>query len=970
MKNNHVKFVVIVVLVWLVPAIIFTFEFPKIPYQGKTLEIVTDHFVVIFPEKYTAVAKKAATYAEDIHDKLAPEMNWYPFEKTNVIITPHTDFPNGMGLPFIRNTIYLFVSQSDLSASLRNFEDPLYSVILHEYTHILHLDQIRGAAYFWRVLYGKLYLPLSGSFLWYMEGTAVLKETLHAGGGRLDSPYSRAIIRSAAKNKQIPSYDTVIYDVADWPNNTAVYYYGAEFVEYLYMTYGKEKFDAFMKDISDDFWPFILMFVLKFKKIYGKSLDVLWDEWREHEERKAELEALEEPPGAQLTDLQGNVLALSKKDDMMLISSSSYSHDNYIYLLKDDRLKKIHRGYHRSVSFTGDDDIIMYTRSVEYADDFHFFDLYSYNLKTGVEKKLTKKGRVNYACFSPDSSLGVYVSHDVESSRLFITHLSGDRLADTEEAVLPSSIKFIDQPALHEADTKVAFGVRLINNERKLIIYDIGKAEVTVFDQNAQSVCWLDDNTVGFIAPEGPANGVFSLDIATGMVKKHLVTDTFLVNAVIDDGSIYYVNYTHSGEELFETALTEWEDFEEQAVTESLLADDGEGTSLIGDDTEDVSIKRYTGIRNFLPTAWAFLPFQLSTSAFYRLPTGIIAVPMYGPQFMVYNSLPLGRVSYTATIALDYMKMFPENSFNLTLKLPYVDVSYDWHNWAGGEKFYLDNVLYEAKYNTIFPINFSNSLSLYYSYPLPRFGYFFWSFNVSHFYNQYDFISQKPNNRISFYERVGFYAINKRNKSSRWDRGVVLSLTCFQYPHNVVDNVPLYAVRTTAQARAPFANMHLFTTIEAGTELTFKNVFTATSELFKFANGILEVDGSASGLLSVNTKAFPAELINISFGSAFAAADLGLNISVYKKTHYAHFATIGFKELYFNIYSEFVYLHNMNNQYFIRGILFDQVLELGLDLFVAYGNINASFVFGGAVGYRMLDVLPAWSVFCYMSVFI
>ena len=67
-------------------------------------------------------------------------------------------------------------------------------------------------------------------------------------------------------------------------------------------------------------------------------------------------------------------------------------------------------------------------------------------------------------------------------------------------------------------------------------------------------------------------------------------------------------------------------------------------------------------------------------------------------------------------------------------------------------------------------------------------------------------------------------------------------------------------------------------------------------------------------------------IMQSSYGSAFVSADVGLDITIYKKSSYWHFATLGFREVYLRTYGEFVYLYNNENALDqSRGILFDYV---------------------------------------------
>lgn|GEM_PF-1237990 len=970
MKLN--KFIILFIIVFTVSNA-FSLEFDFIPYQGSMKKIKTEHFHILFPKKYTETAKKVATYAEDIHKNISPLLNWAPIRRTTIIITDHTDFPNGMAIPVVRNTIVLYISPSDLEPTLRDHQNPLYSLILHEYTHILHLDQIRGAAWFWRVLFGKLYHPHINTFRWYLEGVAVLFESKEAGGGRLDSSYNDAIVRRAVLDDKIPSFNKLIYPVVDFPNGNAVYHYGAKFVEYIYTEYGEEKFNAFIKDLSDDFWPFILLFVMKFKKVYGKSLRDLWKEWTEYEiKMNKDIVKNNTSDIKKITNLEGKILSIDKHGDSLLISSYSYKNDMILYRLhRDGKLEKLHYGYHRSVTSTYDDNFILYTCPVTYPGGLNYFELYSFNINTKIERRLTWKGRVNYVSFAKDAPKGVFVSHNGNGSKMFSADFNKGDLENINEIKIPDDIVFIDSPSINNKGDKVVFSARRKDNTFRLYILDLNKIDFKIIDEKipGMNAKWIDDSNICFTAPDGITDSLYGINLTNLNTYRLVSSYGCILNGLVDNEWVYAVDYTTKGEEIFLLKKTETD-----AVIDTSLYEAENDEKKLPDVIDNWDIKPYVIDSSLLPTVWAFLPYQLGSKAHFYIPNyGYLSIPYVGPQYLLYNTLPLGRFSYRLTVGLDYMKLYPDNSLYLNFKLPFVNLSYYWENWAGGYRdfVYIDRNNYgiaELRYNGMFPINFINSISLYRSYSLLDAGYINWEVSATHRFKQYDFTRQQMTNEISFYESIGYSISKSRLKATRWDRGFYIGLNAYQYPHYILDNIPLYIFRGELGGRAPFLNAFFFVDIEGGMELFFRNVFSAYSELFRLNESL--VFGSSSGsLYKIDIKAFPTGLADISSGSAFISADIGFDITFIKKTVYWYFATMGFKEFYMKTYGEFVFLYNelnLDEQY--RGILFDLVVELGLDLFIAYGNITTGFVFGQAYGYRVGDDFPAISLFLYFNI--
>nr|HPK61258.1 hypothetical protein [Spirochaetota bacterium] len=701
----------ILTLFLLLSAAVLTFpqQLSYIPYQGVMKEIKTPNFIILFPKKNEKRAQIAANYCEDIHSKLKDFFDWKPYERTTVVLTDNTDYPNGLASPTPRNTIFINLAFTELNPNLRDYEDPLYTLLVHEYTHILHIDQIRGGAWFWRVLYGKLYFPNSGTFNWYIEGMAVLMETLHSNGGRLESAYNEALIRSAAKNNAIPPFDKIVNPVVDWPHGMADYHFGARFVEYLYDKYGEEKFTSFFKDISNDFWPFVLLFVMKFKKIYGKPLKELWNEWIEYEKLKYadvsgdEIESQKE--FNQISYLEGEIASFDVKGNDILLASYSYKNDAGIYEYSGNSIKKFNNDNIRSISYSNDDKYIYYTKSVYNNDGYIYFDLFSYDKASKIERRLTRAERINYIALSKREPIGVMVSHGDSESKMYLFKHKNGKIIEKTRVKFDEDIKFIDAPSLDDAGGNVAFSAKRSDNSTAIYILNLNTGISSLIVENIVcfGVKWIDSNSVSFIIASERKNILCRFSISESKIYKILESQNSILSAGVYNGKIYFTDYTHKGEELFST------EYIEDGSTDFAVSP-VEKKTRFDKPFEEYEVKNYNFGRYALPPIWAFVPAALN-STFYFYANGALSppIPYIAPKLIFLNSFPLGRFSYQASVALDYIKMYPENSFSFSIALPTVNINYIWNNWMGGTKYSINEKYFESnKRGDRFPINFSN----------------------------------------------------------------------------------------------------------------------------------------------------------------------------------------------------------------------------------------------------------------------
>ncbi len=126
------------------PLLLLTFltTLPRVAYgddpalNWRTFE--TKHFKTIYPKRYEKSAYRAAAMAEQAHTLLVPLMGHTPKGKTTLVVSSYTDSANGNATVYFRRTIRLFLTSPADVSELSDFDDWLWILILHEYTHILH----------------------------------------------------------------------------------------------------------------------------------------------------------------------------------------------------------------------------------------------------------------------------------------------------------------------------------------------------------------------------------------------------------------------------------------------------------------------------------------------------------------------------------------------------------------------------------------------------------------------------------------------------------------------------------------------------------------------------------------------------------------------------------------------------------------------------------------------------------------
>lgn len=244
----------------------------------RTLE--TEHFRVTFPERLEDLARRAADRAEWAHERLSERFIRGPGETIDVVVTDHIDASNGSATPFPSNRIVLYARAPVDSYGGAYSDDWLERLIVHELTHIFHLD--RPGRFSIRGLFGRIPVPFFGfpAFTtprWVIEGIATWYESALTGEGRVLGTYHNMVLRTAALEGRFESIGQAGGWSPQWPLGTRAYAYGSRFFEHLMRKYGRDRMAAFVKAVEDQWIPFRLD--AAGRQTFGVNLSNEWTAW-------------------------------------------------------------------------------------------------------------------------------------------------------------------------------------------------------------------------------------------------------------------------------------------------------------------------------------------------------------------------------------------------------------------------------------------------------------------------------------------------------------------------------------------------------------------------------------------------------------------------------------------------------------------------------------------------------------------
>jgi hypothetical protein len=405
----------------------------------KTIE--SEHLYVHYADGNKEIAERVLAITEAAHLRLTKELNWYPGEKTHVVLSDETDQPNGFATPVFFNRTIVYLAPPSSINTLEDFDDWLSTIIFHEYTHIVHLDKSAGSPEYLRNIFGRFFLLFPNVFQpsWVIEGLATYKETYpERGVGRGQSAMFASMMREEVANGLQP-VSHVNLPVNTWPAGTTRYLYGVYFVKFLAETYGEDKLHEWVEEYSDNLFPFFIN--TNAKQTLGKTLTPLWEEFQQwlKDRFQPQIDAIKAngiKAGTQIssdayrTD-SVRVVAKENGDEIYYVRNSGYKRASLVHVNTDGETEELF-----DLNGGADLDIhpqagLLLTQN-EYCNNYTVYkDIYRYDEENEELKRLTECGRYIFAGWFPDGKQIVAVHHEAGQLALHLL----DNEAQLEEVL-------------------------------------------------------------------------------------------------------------------------------------------------------------------------------------------------------------------------------------------------------------------------------------------------------------------------------------------------------------------------------------------------------------------------------------------------------------------------------------------------------------------------------------------------------
>jgi hypothetical protein len=477
----------------------------------------------------------------------------------------------------------MFATAPDDMSPLGDYEDWVLELLTHEYSHVLHVDNITGIPAILNAILGKSYAPNQTQPRWILEGLAVVMESEHTAGGRLRSSQFDMYLRSDVLENNLATLDEFSNPARRWPGGNVWYLYGAKFIEWIADLYGPETFAAVASDYGNNIIPWGIN--RSIRRATGRTYTELYQGWRAYLERRyaeqiAEVRRRGLRQGVRLTAhgwyastprFAPPCARRGKREELFYLRDDG--HDTAgVYRLPLDSMSSadesdaeiVARSSGRVAAFDAECGLV-FDGTAPSRRQYFLNDLFRQPAGTrsprGIEKsrqRLTIGRRARDPDVSPDGRRIAYVTNDAGTSTLRIAELTPEHAIVRERRLVPSA--YWEQaytPRFSPDGRRLAYTAWTQGGKRDVRIVDVasGRFQQITSDRAVdQQPSWSPDGRyLLFVSDRTGIANVYAYEIAARKLHQvtNVTTGAYMPELSPDGRTLVYVGYTSQGFDLY-----------------------------------------------------------------------------------------------------------------------------------------------------------------------------------------------------------------------------------------------------------------------------------------------------------------------------------------------------------------------------------------------------------------------------------
>jgi hypothetical protein len=473
----------------------------------------------------------------------------------DVVFHDANDSPNGLATSFPYPYVEIRASSPD-GAESGPFESWLRTVVTHELTHIVHIEQAKGLFGAGRRLFGRapFLFPNALQPSWFIEGLAVREETRGTAFGRGRHTLTRMVVDEAARSGQLARVDQATLGLDRWPLGNAPYLFGEAFLETVERRFGPEA----TRDIALRHAGSVPYFDERtFKKATGQSLTTLWRDFAREREASLDDGAPKGVAPRLLTSRGGVQSSPRLSPDRSTLAYTSRTLDRWgeIRLMNPDGSadrKLVARPSGTAISWSRDGKSIVYDETGLVFKFESRSDLYRVQVGNGRRERLTRGRRASDPDVGPagdgTGEVIVFVERFPDRSELSVVGAHGRTRILTASA---PGTEWSHPRFSRLGDAIVASRITAGFSDLVLVDSSSGAISALTHDRALDvEPSWLDDRTLIFRSDrDGSAFRLYLIerDGTSLRVVRGSPARAFTPEADAASGTVFFARYTAEG---------------------------------------------------------------------------------------------------------------------------------------------------------------------------------------------------------------------------------------------------------------------------------------------------------------------------------------------------------------------------------------------------------------------------------------
>ena len=392
----------------------------------------TPHFRLHFHDGEEQLAQRAARRAEAARARLQNLLGPAP-ELTEVVLSDDTDFANGFATALFYPNVHLYAVPPDDLDELNDYDDYLWQLVTHEYTHIVHLDDISGIPKLVNHVIGQMDVPNGVQPRWFIEGLAVFEETNLGAGGRSRSSLYEMYLRAQLLGGRLFRLDEASNEPTVFPRGATPYVYGSRFLAFLAADQGEPALAAYAHQYGGRLIPFA--YNASTEHTLGGPFTGLFERWQKAQTAtlQHELDAIRAAPVTPVTRLtrggdstgQPQFVEGGKRLAYLYKGGDRPPEVRTVALDGSDDRRVLELPSADDLAISSDGRIAVLARAEVYREFNLYDDLWRINLASGSSTRLTKGLRAHGPALSPDGKT-VACAVNLGASRMGIALVPAD----------------------------------------------------------------------------------------------------------------------------------------------------------------------------------------------------------------------------------------------------------------------------------------------------------------------------------------------------------------------------------------------------------------------------------------------------------------------------------------------------------------------------------------------------------------